>query len=286
MTTDSPVWHHGSLLGEQDLHLFNEGTHARLWEKLGAHPGELDGTAGTWFAVWAPGARHVSVIGDFNHWDKNSHPLVRRAGSGIWEGFLPDLGTGQVYKYHIVSGHGGYQVDKADPFAVLAEVPPRTGSRVWSLDHPWGDAEWMARRRGGRPLEQPVSIYEVHLGSWRRRPEEGNRSLSYREMAEQLPDYVAGMGFTHVEFLPVMEHPFYGSWGYQITGFFAPTSRYGTPQDFMYLVDTLHRSGIGVILDWVPSHFPTDEHGLGYFDGTHLFEHQIPGRDSTPTGTA
>ncbi len=260
-------------LTEQDLYLFNEGTHIRLYDKLGAHPGKEAGVPGTFFAVWAPDAEAVSVIGDFNGWERGRHPLSPRANSGIWERFIPGIGKGQIYKYHIVSRGNGYRVDKADPFAFFCELPPKTASVVWDLDYAWGDAEWMANRRQRNALNAPVSVYEVHLGSWMRIPEQGGRSLSYRELAPKLADHVKKMGFTHVEFMPVMEHPFYGSWGYQLTGYFAPTSRYGTPQDFMFLVDTLHQAGIGVILDWVPSHFATDEHGLGMFDGTHLYEH-------------
>ncbi len=262
-------------LGEQDHYLLNEGTHFHLYEKLGSHVVTVNGVQGTQFAVWAPSAEQVFVSGDFNGWSKSSHPL-RASSSGIWQGFVPGVGRGAVYKYHIVSRERGYSVDKADPFAVRQEEPPRTASVVWDLDYHWGDAEWMANRRRRNALESPISIYEVHLGSWRRVPEEGNRPLTYREMAPLLADYVERMGYTHVELLPVMEHPFYGSWGYQITGYFAPSSRYGSPQDFMYLIDLLHQRGIGVILDWVPSHFPSDEHGLCYFDGTHLFEHKDP----------
>jgi 1,4-alpha-glucan branching enzyme len=265
-----------SRLSADDLYLFNEGSHLRLWEKLGAHPGVVDGRRGTHFAVWAPDAATVAVIGDFNGWEPSRHPLRPRGPSGIWEGFAPGVERGARYKFHVVSRHGGYRADKADPFAVRAEVPPRTASIVWDLDYAWGDARWMAERAGPNALGAPIAIYEVHLGSWRRVPEEGGRSLTYRELAATLPDYVAAMGFTHVELLPVMEHPFYGSWGYQTTGYFAPTSRYGTPQDFMYLVDRLHQRGLGVILDWVPSHFPTDEHGPGFFDGSHLYEHGDP----------
>jgi len=259
-------------IGDQDLHLFNEGRHYRAYQKLGAHPMERDGRAGTHFAVWAPNAERVSVIGEWNGWEKGRQPLAERGGSGLWEGFLAGVGSGMPYKYHLVSRQG-YAVDKADPFGFRHETPPRTGSIVWDLDYAWEDADWMGDRAARNGLTSPLSIYEVHLGSWMRVPEEGNRSLGYREAASRLADYVEQMGFTHVEFLPLMEHPFYGSWGYQTTGYFAPTSRYGTPQDLMYLVDTLHQRGIGVILDWVPSHFPTDEHGLAYFDGTHLFEH-------------
>ncbi len=271
-----------SRLSEQDIYLFNEGTHYRLYERLGSHPGTKDGQAGTWFAVWAPNAERVSVMGDWNGWSTSPAPedaLALRGGSGIWEGFLPGIGVGARYKYHVVSKYPpgrAYRADKADPFAFHTEVPPAQASVVWDLDYEWGDGDWMAERAGRQSLSAPMSIYEVHLGSWRRVPEEGDRSLSYREIAEPLAAHVKTLGFTHVELMPVMEHPFYGSWGYQTTGYFAPTSRYGTPQDFMYLVDYLHQQGIGVILDWVPSHFPTDEHGLAYFDGTHLYEHADP----------
>ncbi len=259
---------------EHDIYLFKEGNHFRLYEKLGAHVMTVDGVEGAIFAVWAPNARHVSIIGDFNAWDPDAHPLrVRDDESGIWEGFIPGIGHGTVYKVHIRSQYDRYAVAKGDPFALYWEAPPRTASIVWDHTEAWTDQEWMAGQRARNALDAPFSIYEVHLGSWKRVPEEGNRSLTYRELAEHLPDYVAEMGFTHVELLPVMEHPFYGSWGYQTTGYFAPTSRYGTPQDFMALVDALHRRGIGVILDWVPSHFPSDEHGPVYFDGTHLYEH-------------
>jgi 1,4-alpha-glucan branching enzyme len=279
-TTTSPgaaaVRYDASLLGEQDVYLFNEGSHLRLHEKLGSHAGIVDGVAGVHFAVWAPNAAAVTVMGDFNGWSKTAHELRARGGSGLWEGFLPGVAAGAAYKYHIRSRYAGYEVDKADPFAVYAEVAPRTGSRVWSLDYQWGDRAWMAERLARNAIDAPVSVYELHVGSWRRVPEEGNRPLTYREMAPLLVEHMRDMGFTHVELLPIMEHPFYGSWGYQSTGYFAATSRYGTPQDLMFLIDSLHQAGIGVILDWVPSHFPTDEHGLGYFDGTHLFEHGDP----------
>jgi 1,4-alpha-glucan branching enzyme len=255
----------GSLLTEDDLYLWNEGTHHRLYEKLGSHPTDR----GTYFAVWAPNADRVSVVGDWNGWDPGSDPLRARGVSGIWEGVVPHASPGSAYKYHITNG--SFVVEKADPFGFHHETPPQTASKVWSLDYEWGDADWMTGRASRNALGAPISVYEVHLGSWRRG--EGNRPLTYREMAEQLPSYVADMGFSHVEFLPIAEHPFYGSWGYQVTGYFAPTSRYGTPQDFMGLVDAFHQAGVGVILDWVPSHFPDDEHGLGYFDGTHLYEH-------------
>jgi 1,4-alpha-glucan branching enzyme len=265
-----------SLLSEDDLYLFNEGSHFRLYEKLGAHLLEAEGEAGTCFAAWAPDAKQVTVMGDFNGWHKSSHPLSLRGQSGIWEGFIPGVGQGACYKYHIRSQHRDYRVDKADSFGFYYEGPPRTASIVWDLDYTWKDQEWMTQRHRRNSLDAPLSIYEMHLGSWRRVPEEDNRFLTYRELAPLLAAYLQQMGFTHVEFLPIMEHPFYGSWGYQTTGFFAPTSRYGTPQDFMFLVDYLHRHDIGVILDWVPSHFPADEHGPGFFDGTHLYEHADP----------
>jgi 1,4-alpha-glucan branching enzyme len=260
-----------SLLSDWDYHLFNEGSHHRLWEKLGAHVVQ----GGTIFGVWAPNAAAVSVVGDWNDWNRDAHPLTSHGPSGIWEGFVPGVAKGAKYKFHIRSQHNNYSVDKADPFAVHAETPPRTASIVWDLDYEWNDDEWMRTRQARNAFDAPISIYEVHLGSWRRNPDD-NRPLGYREIAGPLAEYVRKMNFTHVELLPIMEHPFYGSWGYQCTGFFAPTSRYGTPQDFMHLVDVLHQNGIGVILDWVPSHFPTDEHGLSYFDGTHLFEHADP----------
>jgi len=262
-----------TLISDQDLHYFNEGTHLRLWEKLGAHPGRVDGRDGVHFGVWAPNARRVSVVGDWNDWKPDLSPLSPRAASGIFEAFVPGVEQGSLYKFH-VTGADGRSVAKADPLAVLAETPPQTASRVWTLEYDWNDQAWMAERGGRNRLDAPASVYEVHMGSWRRG--EDGRYLSYREAAPLLVDYVHHMGFTHVEFLPLLEHPFYGSWGYQVTGYFAPTSRYGTPQDLMYLIDVLHQNGIGVILDWVPSHFPTDEHALGYFDGTHLFEHGDP----------
>ena len=261
------------LLTEQDLYLFNQGRDYRAYEKLGSHLTSVGDQSGASFSVWAPNARAVSVIGSFNGWNPLSHPLRVRESSGIWEGFIPGVTKGTVYKFHIISRNNGFVVDKADPFGFWHEKPPRTASVVWDLDYQWADHDWMQNREGRNSLHAPISIYEVHLGSWMRVPEEENRSLNYREMAPRLADYAQRMHFTHVELLPVMEHPFYGSWGYQTTGYFAPTARYGTPQDFMYLVDCLHHRGIAVILDWVPSHFPTDEHGLAYFDGTHLFEH-------------
>lgn len=276
-TTKQPaVLHDVSLLTDDDVYLFNEGTHLDLYHKLGAHPHEHKGTHGTYFAVWAPDAKDVFVAGDFNGWNKGSHRLQPRGSSGIWHGWILGVGNGALYKYHITSGATYYAVDKADPYGFFHEVAPKTASIVWDLDYQWGDSEWMKTRGPKNTLEAPQSVYELHLGSWKRVPEEGWRSLSYREMAPELVKHVKELGFTHVEMMPVMEHPFFGSWGYQITGYFAPSSRYGTPQDFKYLVDYLHQNGIGVILDWVPSHFPTDEHGLGYFDGTHLYEHADP----------
>jgi 1,4-alpha-glucan branching enzyme len=256
------------VLTDHDVYLFKEGSHGRLYGKLGC--GLREGGAD--FGVWAPNARRVAVMGEFNGWDPDAHPLAPRGdGCGIWEGFVPGVARGHAYKFRIVSMHDGFQADKADPFALYAQVPPETASRAWTLDYRWEDDQWMAARRAANALDAPMSIYEVHLGSWRRG--DGNRLLGYRETARELAEYVRDMGFTHVELLPVTEHPFYGSWGYQTTGYFAPTARYGAPQDFMYLVDVLHRHGIGVILDWVPSHFPSDGHGLAYFDGTWLFEH-------------
>jgi 1,4-alpha-glucan branching enzyme len=272
-----------SLFTEHDIYLFKEGSHFRLYDKLGSHPMEVDGKKGTYFSVWAPNAEKASLVGDFNGWNTDSNPLFMRwDGSGIWEGFAPEIATGEVYKYNIVSKLDNYDVEKGDPFAYFWETPPRTASKVWDLNYDWGDDEWMRNRYRSNSLNSPISTYEVHLGSWRRVPEEGDRFLTYREIAHHLAEYVKEMGFTHVEFLPVMEHPFYGSWGYQTLGYFAPSSRYGTPQDFMYLVNYLHQNGIGVILDWVPSHFPSDEFGLVYFDGTHLYEHADPKKGFHP----
>jgi 1,4-alpha-glucan branching enzyme len=261
------------LLTDHDLYLFNEGSHYRMYEKMGAHLAVHKGQQGAIFSVWAPNARSVSIVGSFNSWSAEANRLEPRGNSGIWEGFVPGATKGALYKFHIESQHHGFRADKADPIGILHEKPPRTASVVWNLDYEWGDRDWMEKRASRNSLRAPVSIYEVHLGSWMRVPEEHDRPMSYRETAPRLAEYVGRLGFTHVEFLPVMEHPFYASWGYQTTGYFAPTSRYGTPQDFMYLVDYLHQHGIGVILDWVPSHFPSDGHGLAYFDGTHLYEH-------------
>jgi 1,4-alpha-glucan branching enzyme len=260
-------------ISEEDMFIFNEGNHFNMYDQLGAHPMTVDGVTGTYFAVWAPDAQYVSVIGDFNGWDAGKHPLKPKGASGIWEGFIPEVGNGTVYKYHVASKFDLYRSDRADPYATLYEVSPKSASVVWDRDYEWHDQEWMQKRAWHNSFEAPISIYEVHIGSWMRVPEDGSRSLSYRELAPRLAEYVKKLNFTHVEFLPVMEHPYYGSWGYQTLGYFAPTSRYGTPQDFMYLVDYLHQHDIGVILDWVPSHFAVDGHGLSYFDGTHLYEH-------------
>ena len=268
------VRHDVSLLTDMDVFLFNEGTHTKLHERLGAHLLEVDGQPGTVFGVWAPNAERVSVVGDFNGWNRELDPLQARGSSGIWEGFVPDLGAGDVYKFHVISREAGYRVDKGDPFATYWEQAPKTASIVWDPSYDWADGEWMASRDRANALDAPQSIYEVHLGSWAR--DDRGRSLGYREIAPRLAEHVRALNFTHVELLPVMEHPFYGSWGYQTTGYFAPTSRYGTPQDLMFLIDHLHQQGIGVILDWVPSHFASDEFGLAYFDGTHLFEHADP----------
>ncbi len=262
-----PQTHPRPLLSDQDIYLFREGTHAQLGARMGAR---LLAPGGAGFTVWAPNAEQVSVIGDWNGWDPAADPLQRRDdGSGLWEGFAAEAAHGAVYKYRIV-GHGGYTVDKADPYALSSELPPATGSRLWSLDYDWADADWMTALAQRDAAASPMSIYELHAGSWRR---DDGSYLGYRALAHALADHVEALGFTHVELMPVTEHPFYGSWGYQTTGYFAPTARYGTPQDFMYFVDHLHQRGIGVILDWVPAHFPTDEHGLQYFDGTHLYEH-------------
>ena len=270
------------LISEGDLRSFQDGTHLKLYEKLGAHPATIDDVSGTQFALWAPNAETVSVIGDFNKWDRTRTPLKPHGNSGIWEGFVPDSQPGDCYKYYIRSRYHGYEVDKADPFAFRSEIAPKNASVICELDYQWGDQQWMRERAKHNSLDAPISIYEVHAGSWMRVPEEGNRWLTYRELAVKLAAYCKEMGFTHVEFLPLTEHPLYRSWGYQTTGYFAPTSRYGSPQDFMYLLDYLHQQGIGVFLDWVPSHFPTDAHGLARFDGTYLFEHADPRKGYHP----
>jgi 1,4-alpha-glucan branching enzyme len=263
-----------SLLTEQDVYLFKEGNHFMLYEKLGSHIITIDGVTGTHFAVWAPNAEKVSVIGDFNNWNPNLHPLGPRwDSSGIWEGFIPGVVNGALYKYHITSKQAGYKVEKTDPFAFLCETPPKTASVVWDLHYKWNDDDWLEKRHINNNISNPIAMYEVHPGSWKKVPEDNNRWMTYRELGRGLSAYVKDVGFTHIEFMPLMEHPFYGSWGYQTTGYFAPTSRYGNPQDMMNMIDTLHQNGIGIVLDWVPSHFPSDEHGLVYFDGTHLFEH-------------
>lgn len=277
-----PTHYDISRFTEKEIYHFKEGTLFAAYEHLGAHVMAREGEAGVYFAVWAPNAETVSVIGDFNQWNDSMNVMAARwDGSGIWEGFIPGLNSGTVYKFHIKSRLNGYQFDKIDPYAFGSEVPPRTASVVHSLDYHWNDSSWMGKRRGHNGLQSPISIYEMHLGSWRKNVEE-NRCLTYRELAKELPEYLNDMGYTHVEFMPVMEHPFYGSWGYQVLGYFAATSRYGTPEDLMYLIDVLHQHNLGVILDWVPSHFPGDGHGLAYFDGTHLYEHQDPRKGFHP----
>jgi 1,4-alpha-glucan branching enzyme len=270
-------------LTDFDLHLIGEGRHFDTYEKLGAHLHTVGGVPGTRFAVWAPAAERVSVVGDMNHWDGRVHPMRPRGSSGIWELFLPEVVEGAVYKYEIVGAQGNLLPLKADPYAFRAELRPNTGSVVANLAaYSWKDAEWLERRKERNWLESAVAIYEVHLGSWRRVPEDHDRWLSYRELAEQLIPYVKQLGYTHIELLPVMEHPYDGSWGYQTLGYFAATSRFGTPADFMYFVDRCHQENIGVVLDWTPAHFPRDAHGLAQFDGTHLFEHADPRQGAHP----
>jgi len=271
-----------SLFSDFDIHLFRSGKHFKLYEKLGAHLTTFKKQEGTYFAVWAPNARNVSVIGNFNGWNSNDHKLSPRWDeSGIWEGFFPGIGKGEAYKFAIHSNTGEY-LEKADPFAFYSEIAPRTASIVWDHDYTWKDKAWLSERKKQTGKAKPYSVYEVHAGSWKRKPEDGNRSLSYKELALDLVSYVKENGFTHVELLPIMEHPFFGSWGYQLTGYFAPTSRFGTPQEFMELVDAFHDAEIGVILDWVPSHFPGDAHGLYKFDGTNLYEHSDPRKGFHP----
>jgi 1,4-alpha-glucan branching enzyme len=262
-----------SLFTTFDINLFKSGKHFRLYEKLGAHLIIVDGVAGVYFAVWAPTAHSVSVVGDFNFWTSGEHHLeVRWDSSGIWEGFIPNIKKGTTYKYNIQSVNGGIITEKADPFAFYCEKPPHTASVVWDLEYKWKDSKWMKTRQDQNGLDKPFSVYEVHLGSWKRNGED-NRFFTYVEFAEDLVNYITETGFTHVEFMPIMEYPYDPSWGYQLVGYFAPTSRFGNPQEFMFLVDQLHEAGIGVILDWVPSHFPDDAHGLGFFDGSNLYEH-------------
>ncbi|MEO1438488.1 MAG: 1,4-alpha-glucan branching protein GlgB, partial [Bacteroidota bacterium] len=269
----NPKDQHFSIITDFDTELFRSGKHFRMYEKLGSHLIDEAEHKGTFFAVWAPNAIAVHLIGNFNGWNRTSHEMLPRwDGSGIWEIFIPGIGQGEVYKYAITS-HTGKVFEKGDPYAYRWEEPPRTGSVVWPIHYEWSDTEWMSNRKD---IGNNYSVYEVHLGSWKRKAHEGYRSLTYQEHAIELVEYVREMGFTHIELLPIMEHPYYGSWGYQLTGYFAPTSRYGDPQGFMVLVEACHQAGIGVLLDWVPSHFPSDGHGLSYFDGTHLYEHEDP----------
>ena len=270
-------YQYGQVLSDYDLHLFAEGTHYRAWEKFGSHVTTIGEVTGVHFAVWAPNAQRVSVIGDFNGWDGRVHPMRKLVPSGVWELFVPELTPGACYKFEVRT-HAGHLIEKADPYAQFFEVPPRSASVIWNHgDYEWGDSDWMRDRpAAGSWHDRPLSTYEVHLGSWRRVPAENHRYLTYRELADTLVPYVREMGYTHIELLPVMEHPFSGSWGYQVLGFFAPTSRFGTPDDFRHFVDTCHRYGLGVILDWVPGHFPKDRHGLAEFDGTALYEHADP----------
>ncbi len=266
-----------SLLTDFDISLFKSGKHFRLYEKLGNHVVDNQGVTGTYFAVWAPSAGIVSVIGNFNGWNRDTHPLMPRwDGSGIWEGWIPDIGNGEVYKYFIKSNIGGQEIEKGDPFSLRWEESPKTASVVWDTWYEWDDSTWMSSRRKHNSLEAPQSIYEIHLGSWQRDPSDPERRLSFREIADRLVPYVKETGFTHVEFMPVMQHPYEPSWGYQITGYFAASSRFGTPQDLMYLIEELHKNDIGVIFDWVPSHYPGDPHGLYRFDGSSLYEHEDP----------
>jgi len=277
MTIKGLVNHEISLLTDQDIYLFREGSHFRLYEKLGSHIFSANGIAGVYFAVWAPNAKEVSVIGDFNDWDEQLHQLSARWDkSGIWEGFIPGVKKGDLYKYCIISKNNDFKIKKRDPFAFYSEIPPETASIIWDTDYDWKDEQWVKYRPEKNSLNSPISIYELHLGSWKQGLLVKDKFLNYKQAAEQLVEYLKDMNFTHVQFLPLMEHPFYGSWGYQTIGYFAPTSRYGLPQDLMYLVELLHINGFGIIFDWVPAHFPSDESGLAYFDGSHLFEHADP----------
>jgi 1,4-alpha-glucan branching enzyme len=263
-------------ISDFDLYLHGEGTHYRTYQKMGAHVITVNGIEGVHFAVWAPNAVRVSVIGWFNRWDGRHHPMQNRGGSGLWELFIPNLKAGDLYKFEI-KGQNGFLAQKSDPYAFATELRPRTASMVWDVEaYQWQDSDWMQKRRQTDWLQQPVNVYEVHLGSWRRVAEEDNRWMTYRELAEELVPYVKDLGFTHIELLPISEHPFDGSWGYQTIGYYAPTSRFGTPDDLKYFIDRCHQEGIGVIVDWVPAHFPKDAHGLAYFDGSHLYEHSDP----------
>jgi 1,4-alpha-glucan branching enzyme len=271
-----------SRFSDFDIHLFKQGKHFKLYEKLGSHVMEFEGVTGTYFAVWAPNASSISVIGNFNGWNRSTHALAPRwDSSGIWEGWIPNIGVGEVYKYFIVSNDGQH-LEKSDPFALWCEVAPKTASIVWDTWYEWGDADWMKVRKEKNKLNAPISVYEVHLGSWKRDPSDPERHITYKEIADSLVPYVKEMGFTHVELMPVMEHPYTPSWGYQITGYFSCASRMGTPQELMYLIDRLHQEGIGVYVDWVPSHFPGDAHGLFRFDGTALYEHEDPRKGYHP----
>ena len=266
-----------NFLTKKDLRLYQEGKHYRIYEKLGAHFTRIAGQDGVHFAVWAPNAAYMAVMGEWNEWSKESHPMSRFGETGIWTAFVPGVRQGQAYKYFVRSQYEDFEIDKADPFAFSTELVPQTASRVWDYTgYSWGDQDWMSRRAERNAGDAPINMYEMHLGSWIRDPERPKEFYSYRELAPKLAEYLTAMNYTHVEFLPIMEHPFYGSWGYQTVAYYAPSSRYGTPQDFMYLIDTLHQADIGVILDWVPSHFPQDGHGLAYFDGTWLYEHADP----------
>lgn len=262
-----------SLFTEFDINLFKAGKHYKLYEKFGAHPMELDGVAGVYFSVWAPSAKQVAVVGDFNHWNGEEHLLmVRWDSSGIWEGFIPNAQKGMRYKFKITSNHDGVVTEKIDPYALFFETPPQTASIIWDIsNYKWKDKNWMSYRKDKNDLDKPYSVYEVHLGSWKKNAD--GKFLTYKELAKDLVNYVKEMNFTHVEFMPIMEYPYDPSWGYQLVGYFAPTSRFGSPEEFMYLIDAFHQNDIGVILDWVPSHFPDDAHGLGMYDGTHLYEH-------------
>ena len=266
---------HPPLLSEYDIYLFGQGKHRDIYQKLGAHRRETNGVAGINFAVWAPNCYKVAVVGDFNRWDARAHVMENNGDSGIWEIFVPDLAAGAHYKFEIRSHNEGYRAQKSDPYGFFSELRPQTASIVYDIEqYQWNDSDWMSQRAQSDPLSQPMNTYELHLGSWRRN--DGDEFMSYRELADELPPYLVDMGYTHLELLPVAEHPLDASWGYQVTGYFAPTSRYGAPADFMHLIDRCHQHGIAVILDWVPAHFPKDGHGLNYFDGTHLYSHEDP----------